>query len=51
MNDQEKPLKVKGGFNDILKAAVSGNPKPKGEDEPTEGDSDSKEGDKEDEKG
>jgi len=25
---QEKPLMVKGDFNDVLKAAVSGNPKP-----------------------
>jgi hypothetical protein len=34
-HDEEKPLIVKGDFNDLLKAAVSGNPKPS-EDESSE---------------
>jgi len=27
--DKEKPLKVEGSFEDVIKAAVSGNPAPK----------------------
>jgi hypothetical protein len=43
---KEHPLKVHGGFNDLLRAAVSGNPKPSTEESEEKKDEEPKEGEK-----